>query len=256
MQVPYVKNHLKIYKTFESTIIASQAGVVIKCHRDLVVCTVSVSGFYHGQLKGLLGEFFFSFVFYFIYFFCFCLQSQETETTNVSTISSYRTVKRLNSNTISVTRTESGVRDARPKRKSRIVPDWCSRSARNTSIPIQIWKSITIRSIRPTTKLPARTESISWPTPITFRWPPTSRRSIRKATRLSCLKVSVRTTVFVCFFSAGLRKLVFVFGPYSDVHGRRRSKENRRRVQGQDTGKSRRHRNSGGRFRVPTKRFN
>ncbi|KAJ8950746.1 hypothetical protein NQ318_011239 [Aromia moschata] len=55
-ELPARKPDLSAYRGYNMIVLKSTAGVSLHCTPDLIGCSVSVSGFYHGQLKGLLGN--------------------------------------------------------------------------------------------------------------------------------------------------------------------------------------------------------
>ncbi|XP_025837556.1 apolipophorins isoform X3 [Agrilus planipennis] len=54
--LPISTPHISAYSLYESVHLKSKAGILVVCGPELVVCGVHISGFYHGQLKGLLGN--------------------------------------------------------------------------------------------------------------------------------------------------------------------------------------------------------
>lgn len=54
-ELPVRKSLVDVFSLYHSTHIHSKAGVEIVCGKELMVCGIHVSGFYHGQLRGLLG---------------------------------------------------------------------------------------------------------------------------------------------------------------------------------------------------------
>lgn len=54
--LPVRKPELGAYRTYEMVNLVSTAGIQVSCLPDLDGCSVSISGFYHGQIKGLLGN--------------------------------------------------------------------------------------------------------------------------------------------------------------------------------------------------------
>lgn len=56
VELPYRKPTLAAYRDYEMITLVSTAGVTVDCTPDLIGCAVKISGFYHGQLRGLLGN--------------------------------------------------------------------------------------------------------------------------------------------------------------------------------------------------------
>lgn len=56
MELPYRKPNLAAFRDYETITLLSTAGVLVECTPDLIGCVVRVSGFYHGQVRGLLGN--------------------------------------------------------------------------------------------------------------------------------------------------------------------------------------------------------
>ncbi|XP_060534250.1 apolipophorins [Cylas formicarius] len=55
-ELPVRKPDIAAYRDYDIVTLRSTAGVVVACLSDLLGCEVSLSGFYHGQVKGLLGN--------------------------------------------------------------------------------------------------------------------------------------------------------------------------------------------------------
>ncbi|XP_068902272.1 apolipophorins [Tenebrio molitor] len=55
-EFPARKNKIAAFRNTERIVLASAYGVKVVCGPELVVCSVTASGFYHGQVKGLLGN--------------------------------------------------------------------------------------------------------------------------------------------------------------------------------------------------------
>lgn len=55
-ELPAHKNDLAIWRRYYSVSLATRYGLMVLCSSDLRVCHVTVSGFYHGRLRGLLGN--------------------------------------------------------------------------------------------------------------------------------------------------------------------------------------------------------
>ncbi|XP_050302966.1 apolipophorins [Anthonomus grandis grandis] len=55
-ELPIRKQTLAAWRGYETISLHSTAGITVECVPDLQGCVVSVSGFYHGQLRGLLGN--------------------------------------------------------------------------------------------------------------------------------------------------------------------------------------------------------
>ncbi|KAK4878786.1 hypothetical protein RN001_011292 [Aquatica leii] len=56
IEYPIHMRGLNVYRDHDVLNIKSKSGVTVICDQDLVVCHVTVSGFYHGQIRGLLGN--------------------------------------------------------------------------------------------------------------------------------------------------------------------------------------------------------
>lgn len=56
VDLPYRKPNLAVFRDYETVTLLSTAGVLVECTPDLIGCVVRVSGFYHGQVRGLLGN--------------------------------------------------------------------------------------------------------------------------------------------------------------------------------------------------------
>lgn len=56
VELPYRKPNLAAFRDYETITLLSTAGVLVECTPDLIGCVVRVSGFYHGQVRGLLGN--------------------------------------------------------------------------------------------------------------------------------------------------------------------------------------------------------
>lgn len=55
-ELPIRKHNIAAYTDEEKIVLRSVYGVTVVCGPELVVCSVTASGFYHGKLKGLLGN--------------------------------------------------------------------------------------------------------------------------------------------------------------------------------------------------------
>lgn len=55
-ELPIIRRGLVAWRDYDSVTIASQSGVRVTCGLQLVTCGVSVNGFYHGRVRGLLGD--------------------------------------------------------------------------------------------------------------------------------------------------------------------------------------------------------
>ncbi|KAJ8954488.1 hypothetical protein NQ314_007094 [Rhamnusium bicolor] len=55
-ELPARRPDLSAYRNYQIVTLRSTAGVTIDCTPDLIGCAVSISGFYHAQIKGLLGN--------------------------------------------------------------------------------------------------------------------------------------------------------------------------------------------------------
>lgn len=53
---PLSNPQISAYRSYEIVILRSTAGVKLICSPDLEFCVAYISGFYHGQLRGLLGN--------------------------------------------------------------------------------------------------------------------------------------------------------------------------------------------------------
>ncbi|XP_066149050.1 apolipophorins isoform X2 [Euwallacea fornicatus] len=56
VDLPRREPTLAAYRNYEVITLFTTAGVLIECPPDLIGCAVKVSGFYHGQIRGLLGN--------------------------------------------------------------------------------------------------------------------------------------------------------------------------------------------------------
>ncbi|CAG9770462.1 unnamed protein product [Ceutorhynchus assimilis] len=56
VDLPYRKTNLAAWRDYEIVTLLSTAGVTVICTPDLLGCSVKISGFYHGQVRGLLGN--------------------------------------------------------------------------------------------------------------------------------------------------------------------------------------------------------
>lgn len=55
-ELPARKPELAAYREYEMINLVSLSGITVTCLPDLEGCGISISGFYHGQVKGLLGN--------------------------------------------------------------------------------------------------------------------------------------------------------------------------------------------------------
>uniref|UniRef100_A0A336M8K5 CSON013728 protein n=1 Tax=Culicoides sonorensis TaxID=179676 RepID=A0A336M8K5_CULSO len=55
-ELPAHKGDLAVWRRYYSVTVMTKYGVTLLCSTDLRVCHVTVSGFYHGRLRGLLGN--------------------------------------------------------------------------------------------------------------------------------------------------------------------------------------------------------
>lgn len=55
-ELPARKPELAAYRNYEMINLVSTSGITVSCLPDLDGCAVSISGFYHGQVRGLLGN--------------------------------------------------------------------------------------------------------------------------------------------------------------------------------------------------------
>lgn len=55
-ELPIIKKTLVAYRNYESVTLKSLYGVRITCGLQLVTCGVTIDGFYHGRVRGLLGD--------------------------------------------------------------------------------------------------------------------------------------------------------------------------------------------------------
>lgn len=55
-ELPARKAELAAYRDYEMIYLVSTAGITVSCLPELDGCSIAISGFYHGQLKGLLGN--------------------------------------------------------------------------------------------------------------------------------------------------------------------------------------------------------
>lgn len=55
-ELPARKPDLAAYRDYAMIYLVSSAGITVSCLPDLDGCSIAISGFYHGQLKGLLGN--------------------------------------------------------------------------------------------------------------------------------------------------------------------------------------------------------
>ncbi|KAL1502570.1 hypothetical protein ABEB36_007695 [Hypothenemus hampei] len=56
VELPYRKPTIAAYRDYETISLVSTAGILVNCQPELLGCVVRVSGFYHGQIRGLLGN--------------------------------------------------------------------------------------------------------------------------------------------------------------------------------------------------------
>ncbi|XP_066261681.1 apolipophorins isoform X2 [Euwallacea similis] len=56
VDLPRREPTLAAYRNYETITLVTTAGVLVECPPDLIGCVVRVSGFYHGQIRGLLGN--------------------------------------------------------------------------------------------------------------------------------------------------------------------------------------------------------
>lgn len=55
-ELPVRSADLAAYRNYHIVTLRSTAGVAVFCTPDLLGCSISVSGYYHGHIKGLLGN--------------------------------------------------------------------------------------------------------------------------------------------------------------------------------------------------------
>lgn len=55
-ELPVIKKSLIAYRNYEGVTLLSLYGVRVTCGLQLVTCGITVDGFYHGRLRGLLGD--------------------------------------------------------------------------------------------------------------------------------------------------------------------------------------------------------
>lgn len=55
-EFPIVKSNVKAYKKRAAIVVQLSTGVRVACDAELLGCEFVVSGYYHGQLRGLLGN--------------------------------------------------------------------------------------------------------------------------------------------------------------------------------------------------------
>lgn len=55
-ELPIIRKNLVAWREYESVTIKSLSGATVTCGLQLVTCGVTINGFYHGRVRGLLGD--------------------------------------------------------------------------------------------------------------------------------------------------------------------------------------------------------